>query len=602
MTRHGIVPPHLVVEAMRDNGYKNAAYAIAELMDNSVQAGADLVELLCMEESVLVNQRNSKRLRQIAVLDNGLGMDSTVLRMALQFGNGTRLESGKEDGIGRFGMGLPASSISQCTTVNVWSWQEGIDSAIHTHLDVNEIKAGTMQMVPEPRLEPVPDVWQKVGKGFGESGTLVVWSNIDRCMWKSASAVVDNSELLIGRMYRKFLEQKCVSIRLVTFEIDSSGRVNSELKEKYAKPNDPGYLIDNTSCPAPWDQVAMFKPWGEQHERVHRISFRGGVHDVRVSYSVAKNEARSVDNAGATDYGRHARRNVGVSIVRAGREMDLDQGIVSGYDPRERWWGVEIEFPPSLDDLFGVTNNKQSARNLAEVFSKELESWQDGRRSLIEVIEELEQEGDPSGPLIRLLMDIDGNVKGMRDMIQAQTKGIRSTRRHTATGAEDTATQATQERQRAGFRGDSDEGESLPAGQRAELIKETLVEEGLPDELATALAAKTVSDNLKYVFTHSNLEGSAFFSVKPRGGTIVITLNTTHPAYNNLVDVLEQEVEGVPEGELRMRLDKALVGLKLLFMSWARYEDELRGEQKEQAQDTRADWGRVARQFLRENS
>ena len=44
---HDIVPVHLAVQAMRDNGYKNAAYAIAELMDNSIQAGATQVELLC---------------------------------------------------------------------------------------------------------------------------------------------------------------------------------------------------------------------------------------------------------------------------------------------------------------------------------------------------------------------------------------------------------------------------------------------------------------------------------------------------------------------------------------------------------------------------
>jgi hypothetical protein len=32
---------------MRDNGYKNAAYAIAELMDNAIQTRATHVELLC---------------------------------------------------------------------------------------------------------------------------------------------------------------------------------------------------------------------------------------------------------------------------------------------------------------------------------------------------------------------------------------------------------------------------------------------------------------------------------------------------------------------------------------------------------------------------
>jgi hypothetical protein len=46
---HDIVPTHLAVQAMRDNGYKNAAYALAELMDNAIQAGASQVELLCGE-------------------------------------------------------------------------------------------------------------------------------------------------------------------------------------------------------------------------------------------------------------------------------------------------------------------------------------------------------------------------------------------------------------------------------------------------------------------------------------------------------------------------------------------------------------------------
>ncbi|MEH2162061.1 MAG: hypothetical protein V7K38_13710 [Nostoc sp.] len=35
---HDIVPTHLAVQAMRDNGYKNAAYAIAELMDTALTA------------------------------------------------------------------------------------------------------------------------------------------------------------------------------------------------------------------------------------------------------------------------------------------------------------------------------------------------------------------------------------------------------------------------------------------------------------------------------------------------------------------------------------------------------------------------------------
>jgi len=116
---HSILPPHLAVKAMRDNGYKNTAYALAELMDNSIQADAKMVELLCAETTITLDHRKRDRITQIAVLDNGKGMDSKTLWQALEFGNGTHLDEKNQKGIGRFGMGLPASSMSQCTKVEV---------------------------------------------------------------------------------------------------------------------------------------------------------------------------------------------------------------------------------------------------------------------------------------------------------------------------------------------------------------------------------------------------------------------------------------------------------------------------------------------------
>ena len=40
-----IIPPNLAVRAMRDSGYQNTAHALAEIIDNAVQAEASLVEL-----------------------------------------------------------------------------------------------------------------------------------------------------------------------------------------------------------------------------------------------------------------------------------------------------------------------------------------------------------------------------------------------------------------------------------------------------------------------------------------------------------------------------------------------------------------------------
>src|SRR5690554_3859213 len=155
MRTHDIVPAHLVVKAMRDSGYKNAAYAIAELMDNSIQAEASSVELLCGERVEPLRQRSRSRINEIAVLDNGCGMNAEILQMALQFGNGTRLDD--YSGIGRFGMGLPNSSISQARRVDVWSWQNGPESAIHTYIDIDEIQNGELIQVPDPQPKKIPN-------------------------------------------------------------------------------------------------------------------------------------------------------------------------------------------------------------------------------------------------------------------------------------------------------------------------------------------------------------------------------------------------------------------------------------------------------------
>ena len=68
------------------------------------------------------------------------------------------------------------------------------------------------------------------------------------------------------------------------------------------------------------------------------------------------------------------------------------------------------------------------------------------------------------------------------------------------------------------------------------------------------------------------------------------------------MDVLESDVNtGADAVELTERLNRALDGLKLLLMAWARYEDEQPdGTLRQRTQDARLDWGRIARSFLQE--
>lgn len=597
---NSIVPAHLAVKAMRDNGYKNAAYAIAELIDNSIQHGATKVELLCAEIDVQFNMRNVTRVNQIAVLDNGKGMAKDVLRMALQFGNGTHLEAANQKGIGKFGMGLPSSSISQAKKVEVWTWQNGIESAICSFLDIDKIIAQEMKEVPEPVKKEIPEMWRTAGKAFGKSGTLVVWSNIDRCIWKTAGAIIENSEFLIGRMYRKFIKDNQAEIKMVAFKESNPAALTKSIT---ARPNDPIYLMENTSCPAPFADKAMFDKWGgDDFEVKFSITYKAQKHEVVLRFTIAKLEAREGYNPGDKPHGKHAKNNIGVSVLRAERELDLDQAWVVQYDTRERWWGVEIEFPPALDEIFGVTNNKQFAHNFSELGKIDLDELTKDGKSIIQLREELEQEGDPKALLIEIAQKINSQLSNIRAIIRTQKQDEeRGAKRHTATNsAEQIATEATKERIEEGHTGTSDEQEKKSEAEKKAEITKSLENEGVTN--AAEVVDWLFKNNLKYSFVDADIESTAFFSVKSKGGKILISLNTSHPAYHKLVEVLEESTEGATQEDLQRRLSNASEGLKLLLMAWARYEDEQPdGKLKTSAQESRQDWGRIARQFLQED-
>ncbi len=596
---YDIVPTQLVVKALQDGGYRNAAYAIAELIDNSIQAGAKLVELLCIEKEELVSQRRRTRLHQLAVLDNGHGMDSSDLRRALQFGNGGHLND--RSGIGRFGMGLPNSSMSQGERVEVWSWKKGVQNALYSYLDISEISSGDLREVPEPSQKAIPKCWEKTGQSFGKTGTLVVWAKPNRCTWKTAVAIIKNSEELIGRIYRRFLNDGTVTIRMAAFR-DTA--LSEATDDDPAKPNDPLYLMESTSCPEPWADASMAEPWGNDHQQRIRIQFKGEVHDVVLTYSIAKKEARTGHNPGDKKHGRHAARNLGVSIMRAGRELDLDPKWLPTYDTTARWIGVEVEFPPALDEVFGVTNNKQAATHLADLAGRDKEefAFRQGFDSYQELKASWADDEDIRKPLLDIKDSIDSCTRTMLKLLKAQTRGAQGRRRHQEPDSpEAKATQATETRQLKGHEGSSDEGEKLDPAEKKIEVQQGLIDEGVSEESAGSLAATTIDLGLKYVFGHAASTAGAFFSVKPKGGTLLITLNTDHPAYEHLVALLEDSTEATTLDELKMLHTQALDGLKLLLTAWARYEDEEPdGPRRVAVQESREDWGRVARQFLEE--
>jgi hypothetical protein len=207
---------------------------------------------------------------------------------------------------------------------------------------------------------------------------------------------------------------------------------------------------------------------------------------------------------------------------------------------------------------------------------------------------------DPRLPLIEIAQHIRNNISKIRSIIKQQTSSSSKRMREYIPKVEEKGTQVTRKRIEEGYEGQSDiqEKEQEPQ-QREKEIVEVLINQGTTETVAKELAAQTVSRGLKYTIVDASLNSPAFFDVDPRGGSIIITLNVSHPAYDKLVEILRQDTDDIDENELCDRLSRAKEGLELLLMAWARYEDEQPdGKRRQAAQEARWYWGSMGRDFL----
>ena len=595
-----IIPPQLAIRAMRDSGYKNTAYALAEIIDNAVQANATEVELICVEAEEQVNQRTRKRISAIGVMDNGDGMSPETLRLALQFGNGTHLTDRK--GIGRFGMGLPNSSISQCRRLEVWTWQNGPDNAMYAYLDVDEIEGGRLSSVPQPIHKPLPEDWRGRSQAVATTGTLILWSNFDehrRLSWRGARATLRNTETIVGRMYRKFIDNGRVSIRLLASFPDDQPSY-----DKRVRVNDPLYLMSNSSTPPPFDENPMFQSWGVDDE-VFSILYEGKTHTVtvRMSWALQETVPKDKSDRGSKSFGKHAAKNIGLSIVREGRELDLDQAWTNSYDPIERWWGVEVEFPSTLDEVFGVTNSKQSATIFSGMAQFDWEAEANPGESRAKFRQRLEDDGDTRLLLLPIVEHIRKQLPEVRGRLKKQTAGRRTKHdRYDKPGTEDLATLRFGERAKEGYETDADRKEFTEEDSKI-FEKDLETDKHYPPAQAKEIADATLIRKRKVVFLTKAMDGYAFFNVEHQhGGLTAIVFNTNHQFYAQLMDVLQPETgEDETDSDLLARIHKATDTLELLFAAWARYEMEEVMANQSRLFDMRQEWGKMARFFLTES-
>lgn len=584
-----IISPQLAIGSMMHSGYKDAAYAVAELIDNSIQAGESIaspvdVQVISVEKDISL-ERRCRQIEYIAVYDNASGMSKDVLRKALQFGGSTRRNA--EVGMGKFGMGLPNASISQCNKVEVYSWQESV--CYYTYLDIQEIENGEYKDVPDPIVKEIPENWKKRieskdGAKIGKSGTLVIWSSLERMKWKRHKAFFDNTEFLIGRIYRHFINDKKCSIRLVSFS--NAGKET----DRMVVPNDPLYLMSGTNSPEEFAKVPAFVALGVSY--VMSVNFKGRDHEIVIRASYAPKATREKAHHGSHPLSDHCKRNTGISLLRAGRELELNTSFVR-VDPTERWWGIEVSFPPSLDEVFGVTNNKQAATRFKR-YTKEDAAAEEGT-SLSEIMEVLEGESDPMLFIVQLTIEIERILKGLRKYVEETRVAQRKAEdEDSVTSAEEAANKIVETRKEEGRIGESDrkEEEQTEQEKKADLEKEIDKKPLTEEEKKQTL--KEYMEKGKFVFEYVNTVSPAYslVDISRPAGKLKVSINVNHPAWKNIEGILD---------DLDMESsDKVKDSITLLFAALVRAEDEITSETiQEKIEEFRLEWGRIARDMIR---
>jgi hypothetical protein len=279
---------------------------------------------------------------------------------------------------------------------------------------------------------------------------------------------------------------------------------------------------------------------------------------------------------------------MGISIVRAGRELEMDEGLLIQHDPVERWWGMEIQFMPALDEVFGVTNNKQTAVKLREALSHKTPSDQQV------FYDDISDEYPSLKPLRKV---INSTLKHVRNALKAQTNGGRK-RANPEPESVVPATDAINNRIDNGHSAPSDAKAQKDDDSRVNGIAGVLTEEGMPAPDAKKMATEIVTKKRRVLIDERQLDSSSMFSVRDLEGVLYITINTDHPMHTYLYEMIDAE-KRTPVND-KERLSRARTALEMLFFSWARMEDESIGNSNRASElrRIREEWGDMARSFL----
>jgi len=401
------------LESQRRSGYRNTASAAREIVDNAIEAGATRIHVIYdsgREDSGI------RTVKAIAFIDNGPGMLPRMARYALSWGGGTHFDD--PNFIGKFGFGLPNASINQSRRTEVYTRTSKDLPFTKAWLNIDDYDEFGLQDIAEPEEAELPEFVQRYlreKKISLDHGTVVIWSAPDRLSYKKPAVLKDHMVDDFGVTYRYLLTPSS--------DPESSNGQGIELivESMAVQPVDPQFLMPEGRyyLPPHRDESGelvidddrteggarlaanLFLPvvytadpdTGERH--LKRLSpddevdpkdenvLAVGTINVRIArfplgfvvYQKKKRDEKTDANR-RFDI-RQSRR--GMAFVRSGREIqtvDLfprraqDEASGLGAWPLLQayayHWGVEVRFGAELDEIFGITNDKQGVRPIED--------------------------------------------------------------------------------------------------------------------------------------------------------------------------------------------------------------------------------------------
>lgn len=346
----GIVVGKAFVRGMRDLGYKNNGTALDELIDNSIQSEASRVDIVF---GYSARNTSQKKPDQIAIIDNGHGMDPLMIRIAAMWG-GTHRENDRT-GFGRYGYGLPSSCVSIGEKFTILSKIEGKDCYGLT-IDIQEISDGRYTddtgkiVIPEAKKQKFPDwVSGYINKQYKDynNGTVIVIDKLDRLNYTTTKYLKEFLLQHFGVIYRNFLRK---------FSIYVDGKDVEPIDPLFVT---PGYRFYDEDSERAISYAAVPVEVRDKETKEVKGNINIRYSSMPITFLRVPEDKKKVKGGKNNNRFKIRKDANGIIILRAGRQIDVINPKWTVFQNNDRYIGIEVDFPPVLDEEFSITTSKQ---------------------------------------------------------------------------------------------------------------------------------------------------------------------------------------------------------------------------------------------------